>query len=201
MNSKGLEEEDHFVAVIDRVADQRRSHGRRRFFRSCAAGAVVVLLGGCGYSIRAPFSDEVKTVFVPVAISNTYQHELNLQLTELVQQQIKHRTPYKVVGRFEDADTILDMKIAYAAKNLVVENPTNLPLELNGTITIMAKWTHNPPTEVERRRAPTMIMDTVNFIPQIGESTSTAYYMLNQRLAQQIVDMMEQPWYTDADFK
>jgi hypothetical protein len=196
-----LKRGDNFVARINPVADSWGPQNRRRFLESCVASALVVLHGGCGYTIRAPFDTEIKTVFVPVAISNTFQRDLNIQLTGLVQQEIMHRTPYKVVGTFEDADTILEMKINYAQKNLVVENPTNLPLELNGTMTIMAKWTHNPPTEIEKKRAPTMIMETVNFIPQVGESTSTAYYMLNQRLAQQIVDMMEQPWYSEGDLK
>lgn len=189
------------MARNSQVPDCDRPRSRRRFLGACVAGSLVVLQGGCGYSIRAPFDTEIKTVFVPVAISNTFQRDLNLQLTELVQKEIMHRTPYKVVGNFESADTIMEMKIQYAQKNLVVENPTNLPLELNGTITIMAKWTHNPPTEAEKKRAPTMIMETVNFIPQVGESTSTAYYMINQRLAQQIVDMMEQPWYSEGDLK
>ncbi len=101
----------------------------------------------------------------------------------------------------EEIVTILEMKINYADKNLVVENPTNMPLELNGTVSIMAKWTHNPPTEVEAKRAPTMITETVNFIPQVGESTLTGFYKINQSLAQQIVDMMEQPWYSESDLK
>ena len=41
----------------------------------------------------------------------------------------------------------------------------------------------------------TIIAETVNFSPEIGESASTAIYAVNQRLATQIVDMMEMPWF------
>ena len=55
-------------------------------------------LGGCGYSIRAPFDKSVKTVFVPVFKTQSFRRDLNLNLTEMIQKEIKYRTPYKVVG-------------------------------------------------------------------------------------------------------
>ena len=62
------------------------------------------------------------------------------------------RTPYKVVGDTTKADSLLTGTITSADKNLVVEAPTNLPRELNMTINVQVKWTHNPPTEIEDKR-------------------------------------------------
>ena len=159
------------------------------------------MLSGCGYTIRAPFDKSVKTVFVPVFRTQSYRRDLNLNLCEMVQKEIMQRSPYKVVGRPEGADTILEGTINFADKNTVVENPFNLPRELNATVSVAVKWTHNPPTEAEKSRPPTTVSETVNFVPEVGESALTAFYRVNQRLAAQIVDMMEQPWYTDADLK
>ena len=159
------------------------------------------MLSGCGYTIRAPFDKSVKTVFVPVFRTQSYRRDLNLNLCEMVQKEIMQRSPYKVVGRPEGADTILEGTINFADKNTVVENPFNLPRELTGTVTVMVKWTHNPPTEADKSKPPTMVSETVNFVPEVGETALTAFYRVNQRLAAQIVDMMEQPWYTDADLK
>ena len=162
---------------------------------------VAIMRSGCGYTIRAPFDKSVKTVFVPVFRTQSYRRELNLNLCEMVQKEIMQRSPYKVVGRPEGADTILEGTINYTDKNTVVENPFNLPRELNATVNMAVKWTHNPPTEAEKNRPPTIVSETVNFVPEVGETALTAYYRVNQRLAAQIVDMMEQPWYTDADLK
>ena len=162
---------------------------------------VGTMLSGCGYTIRAPFDKSVKTVFVPVFRTQSYRRDLNLNLCEMVQKEIMQRSPYKVVGRPEGADTILEGTINYTDKNTVVENPFNLPRELNATINVSVKWTHNPPTEAEKNRPPTIVSETVNFVPEVGESALTAFYRVNQRLAAQIVDMMEQPWYTNADLK
>ena len=162
---------------------------------------VGTMLSGCGYTIRAPFDKSVKTVFVPVFRTQSYRRDLNLNLCEMVQKEIMQRSPYKVVGRPEGADTILEGTINFADKNTVVENPFNLPRELNATVNVNVKWTHNPPTEAEKSKPATTIAETVNFVPEVGESALTAFYRVNQRLAAQIVDMMEQPWYTDADLK
>ena len=162
---------------------------------------VGTMLSGCGYTIRAPFDKSVKTVFVPVFRTQSYRRDLNLNLCEMVQKEIMQRSPYKVVGRPEGADTILEGTINYADKNTVVENPFNLPRELNATVSVAVKWTHNPPTEAEKSKPPTTVSETVNFVPEVGETALTAFYRVNQRLAAQIVDMMEQPWYTDADLK
>ena len=159
------------------------------------------MLSGCGYTIRAPFDKSVKTVFVPVFRTQSYRRDLNLNLCEMVQKEVMQRSPYKVVGRPEGADSILEGTINFADKNIVVENPFNLPRELNATVSVVVKWTHNPPTEAEKSRPPTIVSETVNFVPEVGESALTAFYRVNQRLAAQIVDMMEQPWYTDADLK
>jgi len=162
---------------------------------------VGTMLSGCGYTIRAPFDKSVKTVFVPVFRTQSYRRDLNLNLCEMVQKEIMQRSPYKVVGRPEGADTILEGTINFADKNTVVENPFNLPRELNATVSVAVKWTHNPPTEAEKSKPPTTVSETVNFVPEVGETALTAFYRVNQRLAAQIVDMMEQPWYTDADLK
>ncbi len=74
------------------------------------------------------------------------------QLTEAVIKEISMRTPYKVVGNHEKADSLLTGTITYADKNLVVEAPTNFARELNMTINVSVKWTHNPPTEIEDKR-------------------------------------------------
>jgi hypothetical protein len=183
------------------VGSDRRSPGFGRWSTCLVLAAASLVLSGCGYSIRAPFDKTVKTVYVPIFRSQSFRRDVNFQLTELVQKEIGRRSPYKVVSRLEDADTILEGTINFADKNIVVENPFNLPRQLTAIMNVSVKWTHNPPTEVEKKRGPTIIAETVNFVPEIGETSMTAFYRVNQNLATQIVDMMEQPWYTDADLK
>ncbi|MBV8317901.1 MAG: hypothetical protein JOZ53_23405 [Planctomycetaceae bacterium] len=168
--------------------------------RRTRALALVVLLAwsgplaGCGYHIRAPHDLSIQTVYVPLIRSTSFRREIQLQLTDLLIKEIEKRTPYKVVGNPEDADTVLEATINFTDKNLVVENPYNLPRQLNVTIQASVRWVHNPPLESEREAAPVIVSETVNFAEEIGESATTAYYRAAQNLATQMVDMMEQPW-------
>ena len=43
------------------------------------------------------------------------------------------------------------------------------------------------------------ISETINFVPEVGETTLSAYNHVIQSIAKQIVDMMEQPWYNEQD--
>lgn len=159
-------------------------------------GLALALTGlpGCGYSLRAPYDTSVQTVYVPLFRSLSFRRELQLQLTELVIKEIEKRTPYKVVGSIEEADTILEGTVNFADKNILVENPFNYPRQLTATLQVSVNWIHNPPLDIEKARAPTLVSETVNFAPELGETSLTAFYKANQNLATQIVDMMEQPW-------
>jgi hypothetical protein len=157
--------------------------------------------GFFGWHVQAPFdTSDVKTVFVFFK-TQSFRRDIQLQLVEAVEKEISLRTPYRVVGDPKKADSLLSGTITYSDKNLVVEAPTNLPRQLNATISIRVNWTHNPPNEVEKNRLPTLVSETINFVPEVGETSMTAFYEVVQSIAKQIVDMMEQPWFTDEDLE
>jgi hypothetical protein len=179
-------------------------------------GSLFAVLGGCGsfgrapsaksseggffgWHINAPFdTSEVKTVSVFFK-TQSFRRDVEKQLTEAVEKEISMRTPYRVVGSHEKADSVLTGLITYADKNLVVEAPTNFARELNMAISVQVKWTHNPPNEVEDARGPTIVAETTNFVPEVGETSLSATNHVVQNLAKQIVDMMEQPWFNNSD--
>ncbi len=157
--------------------------------------------GFFGWHIHAPFdTSEVKTVAVFFR-TQSFRRDIEKQLTEAVQKEITMRTPFKVVGNHESADSLLSGVISYADKNLVVEAPTNFARELNATITVAVNWTHNPPTEIEAARIPTVVSETINFVPEVGDTSVGAFNHVVQSIAKQIVDMMEQPWFRDEDVR
>ena len=100
---------------------------RRRELLASIGGLALAGIAGCGYSVRPPYNNEIRTVYVPIFRSLTFRRDLNLMLTEAVAKEIEKRTPYKVVGTPDGADSSLTGEVTYADKNLVVENPQNLP--------------------------------------------------------------------------
>jgi hypothetical protein len=157
--------------------------------------------GFFGWHINAPFdTSEVKTVAVFFK-SNSFRRDIEKQLTEAVLKEITMRTPFKVVADHTQADSLLSGTITTAGKNLVIESPTNFARELNMTISVQVKWTRNPPTEVEDQQIPTMVTESINFVPEVGDSTLTATNHVVISLAKQIVDMMEKPWNDGNDVR
>ncbi|WZP00502.1 LPS assembly lipoprotein LptE [Isosphaeraceae bacterium EP7] len=152
------------------------------------------MVAGCGYSVRPPFDKSIRTIYVPVFRSVTFKRDVNFQLTELVKKEIANRTPFKLVNDPDAADTILDGEVNFADKNLIVESPFNLPRLLNAVMTVSVNWTDNRDNPDKKPVPPALISEAVNFAPELGETAETAFYKVNQKLAIQIVGMMEQRW-------
>ena len=165
---------------------------RSRTATAIAAIAIVTSLSGCGYSVRPPFDAAIRTVYVPVFRSVSFRRDVNLQLTEMIIKEIENRTPFKVVGKPEGADSTLEGVINFADKNLIIENPFNLPRQLTATLTVAVTWTDNRTTKTVK--PPVVVTEMVNFFPEVGETSSSAFARANQKLAQQVVSMMEQKW-------
>jgi hypothetical protein len=167
---------------------------RNRASRAALAALFLASLAGCGYSLRPPYKPEIKTVFVPVFRSMSYRQDLNLRLTEAVQKEIMRRTPYKVVGSPEGADAILEGMITNADKNLVVESPFNLPRHMTAMITAELKFYDNRPGAPPPPTTPVIISEIAPFYGEIGDTTNLGYQKVIDKMVQQIVGMMEEPW-------
>lgn len=156
---------------------------------------------GCGYSLRPPFDKSIRTVYVPVFRSVTFRRDINLMLTESVQKEIERRSHFKVVGTPDGADTTLSGEIFFTEKNTIVENPNNLPRQLNLILTVSVIWEDNRPEfdedgdpKPKRKPEPVVVSESVFFNPEVGETVTLAYEKACQQLARQIVGMMEEPW-------
>jgi hypothetical protein len=157
--------------------------------------------GFFGWHMNAPFdTSEVKTVFVYFK-SQRFRRDLQIALEEQVTKEISMRTPFRVVGNPEKADSILSGVITVDDKNMIVEAPTNLPRQLSTTISVWINWKHNPPSESEKNQQPTLITDTFQFVPEIGQTTLTSFQQSSENIAKQIVDMMEKPWFNETDIQ
>ena len=161
--------------------------------RMFACGMLALLTsGGCGYSVRAPYNANVRTVYVPIFRSVTFRRDVQLQLTEEIIKQIESRTPFKVVGKPEGADTTLEGVVNFADKNIILENPFNLPRQLTASMTADVTWTDN--RTQKKVGEPMKVTVLYNFFPEVGETSTAAFLKCNQKLATDIVNAMEKPW-------
>jgi hypothetical protein len=149
---------------------------------------------GCGYSVRPPYDPDIKTVYVPIFRSFSFHKDMNLQLTLMLQQEIERRTPFKVVGKPDEADAILMGTINYVDKNLQVEAPTNLPRHLNTLVTAEVKFFDNRPGAPPAPMTSVIVTEMAPFYPELGETSMLGYQKAFDKMVRQIVGMMETPW-------
>ncbi len=166
----------------------------KRPARAVLIALTLVGMHGCGYSVRPPYDPGIRTVYVPMFTAITFRRDLNIQLTELVIKEIERRTPFKVVGSPQGADSTLEGVIAYADKNLLVEAPNNLPRHVLVSLLVTVKWTDNREGIEYKPVQPVVFANTMALYPELGETTSLAYQKSMAKLARDIVNAMEQPW-------
>lgn len=167
--------------------------------------AILILpLAGClGFGYQAGsqslFGQDIKTVYVPIFKSNDSHSDLAERLTEAVCKRIEARSPYKVVGR-PTADSTLDGRIVSRSRCATLTNDFDDPRQMLETITVEVNW-------IDRRDRSLREFDSLTWnsghgtisassytYAELGQSQATQEQQEIERIADQIVGMMELPW-------
>jgi hypothetical protein len=162
----------------------------------------LILLAGCaGYQVgdATLYPAHVRTVYVPVFESDSFRRNLGERLTEAVMKEIEAKTPYKVVGT-PNADSVLTGQITGDAKRVVVENRFDDPRELDIDLRVQVHWTDRCGSVIRQMEPIPLnpeafgVSASALLVPEVGQSVATAHQQAIQRVAEQIVGMMEAPW-------
>lgn len=161
----------------------------------------MTLVGCASYRMGSEslYAPDVQTVYVPMIESDSFRRDLGERLTEAVVKEIELKTPFKVVGSPE-ADSILSARLVADTKRVVVENANDDPRAVEMGMYAEITW-------LNRRREPlrlptTLVLppellpinQTAALIPEGGQSVAVSQQQAIERLAQQIVSTMEEPW-------
>lgn len=164
-----------------------------------AASFVPVLLSGCGYMVGSPHQAEIRSVHVPTFTSDSFRRGVEIQLTEAVQKEIQNRTPFRLVKE-PYADTRLTGHITEVRKKRLGETGFDDPRELQLHYSVEATWEDLRTGQIlSQQRIPIApdtvhLLSTADFAPEVGQSLATGTQDAVNRMARQIVDMMETPW-------
>jgi len=171
---------------------------RRRLLWAVAC-CPLLWLTGCGYTIGAPFSQEIRSVHVPTFKSGSNRRFLEYQLTEAVQKQIQQRSHFRLVKEPE-ADTILTGRIVDLRKSALGQTQNSDARELQVNLQVEVTWEDRRTGEIlNQQRVPLppemlQLAAQAEFAPEVGQSLATGDQTAIDRLARNIVDIMEKPW-------
>ncbi|MCY2984947.1 MAG: LPS assembly lipoprotein LptE [Planctomycetota bacterium] len=163
--------------------------------------ALATVLGCAGYKIgtRSLYRADIKTIHVPIIKSESFRPELGVMLTETVQKEIERRTSFKL-SNIETADSVMKCTLTADAKRVVSETNLDEPRLLQSIMTVEVAWFDRRGMPlIETRFLPPgettfYFSENVDFVPEAGQSISTANQRVVERLANHIVDQMEARW-------
>lgn len=162
--------------------------------------SLLCLSQGCaGYQVgtRSLHRPEIRTVEVPVFLSDSYRPNLGERLTEAVIKEIEKRSTYKVVSA--PADSVLIGRLVGDRKQVIAETINDDPRLINSELGVVVTWTDRRGDIIMQSTIPLdpILMEFTQgmfFIPEAGQSVATAHQQAIEKLARQIVGRMEAPW-------
>jgi len=157
--------------------------------------ALLPFASGCrGYHLgnQYLFRSDIRTVHVAMFESDSYRRFLGQRMTEAVIKQIANTTPLTITEPAL-ANSFLTGRIIRDRKLVVGENITDEPRSIDVAWRLEVQWTDRAGVPLMQRQA--LKLDRgVTFIPEGGQSISTAQQVLIEHLARDIVGQMETPW-------
>ncbi|MBN2579406.1 MAG: LptE family protein [Pirellulales bacterium] len=164
---------------------------------------LILVFSGCAaYQIgnETLYPQGIRTVYVPMFESGSFRPYLGERLTEAVMKEIEAKTNYKVVSDCDQADSVLSGRIIGETKNVLIYSLSGDPRQLQSQLRVTVSWVdrrgrvlrdgHVVPLPNEL----TDVSGTGNFVPELGQSGATSQQEAINRVAQQIVGLMENPW-------
>jgi hypothetical protein len=162
-----------------------------------------VFSAGCGsmsYRLgnETLFPDNMATVHVPIVRSESFRPGQGEQLTEAIVKEIENRTPYKVVGDPNRADSTLIVHIVEDQKTPRVRTSDNQARQIGmgmcAEIQVFDRGQAQP-RQLSHLPIPQLTLSRSQFlIPEAGQSVSTTQLRDMERLAADIVSALETPW-------
>lgn len=187
----------------------------------CAGCASDGHLNLFGYTTAPTYDCDIRTVYVPIFDNVSFRRGLEFDLTRAVVREIEAKTPYKVVNCRDKADTELIGKIVGRRKQLINVNQLGETRDAEVVLAVELQWNDLRPGHLgeslsraenaskedplspnkldpyaprgKKAKDPNIILvqPTTHFIPELGGSVASAERQLIDRLAVQIVSMME----------
>ena len=164
----------------------------------------ILLLPGCiglGYQMgsRSLFGPDIQTIYVPMVEADPTRRHLAERLTEAICKRIEERSPYKVVGR-SSADSILECRIVRKDQRVSLVDPYNDPRQKSGELTLEVRWRDRRSQDLRQfeplawNDRASQVTASDSMVAEFGHSLLTSEQNQIDRLANQIVGMMELPW-------
>ena len=132
--------------------------------------------------------------------SDSFRRNLGEWMTEAVIKEIERKSSYKVVSDASLADSILTGRILSDSKKLLAETTNDDARNVEVDLVVQVSWLDRrgdaitPGSSFSLTQQGFNVLDAANYIPEAGQSVTSANLRIVQRIAREIVAQMESPW-------
>jgi hypothetical protein len=161
----------------------------------------LLLLTGCasdptqGYSFTSSHDSTVRTVAVPIFANPTYEHGLEVELTDAIIKEIQAKTPWRVVPEGSGANTTLSGTLSDSRLRRLSTGPfTGMSQELSVELTVDFDWKDSRSGKVLVARRNFVASEA--FVPAspANERLEKGQHAAVQRMARDIVAELRSNW-------
>ena len=151
-------------------------------------------VGCAGYHLgnQYLYRSDIRTVHVAMFESDSYRRFLGQRTTEAVIKEVELSTPLTITNP-QIADSFIRERILQDRKSVVGENRLDEPRSLGVEWVVEIDWVDRAGTPLMQRQTVRITEDVV-FIPEGGQSLTTAQQKIIERVARQTVSQMQTPW-------
>ncbi len=179
---------------------------RLAIFATALLACATLTAAGCccaGYQIgpRGLYNTDIKTVVVPMVQADTYREAFAERLTEAICKKITEQTPYALASP-DVADSELTVRLVSESQTVTAFNRYDDTRQKTVNLRAIAVWrdlhsaniiADNNPVPLNEKSGVT-INSQAFLVPEMGQSSATAQQEAIDKLAEQIVALMESPW-------
>ena len=147
------------------------------------------------------YSKGIRTVFVPIVEADTYRAGFAERLTEAICKKFTEQTPYQLASA-GSADSILSVKLVAENQTVTAYNRYDDTRQKNVSLVAVAVWRELNPNLTANEVDATaigvgegVVIDAQSYlVPEMGQSTAVAQQEAIEKLAAEIVNLMETAW-------
>ncbi|MBR4105435.1 MAG: hypothetical protein IKK39_15435 [Thermoguttaceae bacterium] len=189
----------------------RRRPSRRRTVAFLGAAVVatastvvsLTLCGCAGYNVgpRGLYDENIQTIFVPMVEADTYRAAFGERLTEAICKKITEQTPYSLAGPSE-ADATLSVRLVSETQSVSAFNRYDDTRQKSANLAVVAVLRSRRGGAVLAETAPLLltadgganVTSQGYLVAEMGQSNATAQQEAIDKIADQIVGLLESGW-------
>lgn len=169
-----------------------RAGAARRALAALLLGGPAFLAASCGYTTKSLVDEGYRTVAIPVFANATDRHDLEIEVTRAVVEEMQARTHLRVVPEGDSPDLVLRGTLEEVDEQGVSRRKYQRIREQDVFVTaeVVVEDPRSGKTVVAKRR----VTEREAFVPVVGEDVRTAREEAVRALAERVVRTLESSW-------